>query len=238
MTIEQTDGVRHGMSTALAMGAIGTLALMATSTGWGDTVAGGSFASGMGLGLAFAISLGPQNLFLIRSGLVRRHLAPVLSAGIASEMALLLISAMASTFVATSFAPMRPAVVLLGAGFLLWCGIRQITQHNQHGIDHLSLRPESQAMAVGHMLLVTWCNPLGYLKWALFAGLLVAQPSAEAKLWCVTGLAFASLLKMSLWPLSGRLLGHVIRHKRTVHWFNRISGAALIGSGVMTFTQF
>jgi L-lysine exporter family protein LysE/ArgO len=237
MAMEETGTVRHGMSTALAMAALSALVLMATSTGWGDTGAGKSFVAGMGLGLAFAVSLGPQNLFLIRTGLVRRHLVPVLWAGLGSELALLLLSATASGMVAESFAPMRPAVVVLGAAFLVWCGVRQITQHNQHGIDHLSLRPESQGMAMGHMLLVTWCNPLGYLKWALFAGLLVSQPSAEAKLWCVGGLAVASVLKMALWPLSGRLLGHVLRHKSTVHWFNRVSGAALMGSGALTFMQ-
>ncbi|WEJ57830.1 LysE family transporter [Devosia sp. FJ2-5-3] len=239
MTTGESSTIRIGAPTGLALAGIATaLALAATSSGWAGGTDGKSFLTGLGLGLAFAASLGPQNLFLIRTGLVRRHMAPVLGAGLASEFTLLLLSAAASGVVAGAFAPIRPALIVLGAGFLLWCGLRQLSQHNQHGIDHVSLKPESHGVAIAHMLIVTWCNPLGYLKWALFAGLLVAQPDIEAKLWCVAGLALASIGKMAIWPLSGRLLGHVLRHKSTVHWFNRISGAALIGSAVLTCTQF
>jgi L-lysine exporter family protein LysE/ArgO len=193
--------------------------------------------SGFILGIGFAASVGPQNLYLIRAGLARRHLVPVVGVGLGSELVLLAFSASAAGSVMLAFETIRPMVVAFGAVFLLWSGLRTFAQHNRHGVDHLATGPETFAQAVAHMLLVTWCNPLGYLKWAIFASVMLAQSSDADRLWCCLGLGLASALKFVVWPMLGQVLGRMLRRQNSRIWFNRLSGTALIGSAMFTFGQ-
>jgi L-lysine exporter family protein LysE/ArgO len=195
------------------------------------------FLAGFTLGAGFAASVGPQNLVLIRAGLMQQHLLSVTATGLVSELMLLVISVLTSGIIVAGLGSVRPLAVGLGATFLLWCGVRTLTQHNPHGLDHLPSRLETLTQAISTILAVTWCNPLGYLKWAIFAGVLLAQPSQAERNWCIAGLVVASFLKFMLWPLAGRLLGQALRHPNATVWFNRVSGMALMVSAVFTYGQ-
>jgi len=235
----QRETVAAGVLVVVAAVSMLALALVASSTPTSapEFWLPPGLLAGFLLGAGFSASVGPQNLYLIRAGLVRRHLLHVTVAGLGSELILLATSVLASGAIVVALGSMRSAAIALGAAYLMWCGLRMLTQHNRHGLDHLTLKPETHSHAVATMLAVTWCNPLGYLKWAIFAGVLLAQPGEYERGWCIAGLALSSLLKFALWPLAGRLLGHILRHTSATLWFNRVSGTALIASGLFTFGQ-
>jgi L-lysine exporter family protein LysE/ArgO len=128
--------------------------------------------AGLGLGLSLIVAIGAQNAFVLRQGLLGRHVLPVVLLCIASD-ATLIVAGVGGGAVALTAAPwLLPVIRVAGAVFLLWYALAAARR---------ALRPSTlvadgpgdggtRRAAVVTCLLLTWLNPHVYLDTVVLLG--------------------------------------------------------------------
>ena len=188
-----------------------------------------AMVTGFVIGLGLILSIGPQNLQLIRAGATQRHGLVTATSGFLSEIVIVL-ATITWLGAALDRAP-QSAIVLqgLGAGFLVWCGTRTLI-HRRQGTGHPGHggRPLSLRGSVAAMLWVTWLNPLVYLEIGLVAGSVSLGFDAGTKASFAAGLLMASAIKFYGWTALGSGLSIWLSRADRMTWFNLVSGSVLI----------
>ncbi len=133
-------------------------------------------AAGFALGLSLILAIGAQNAFVLRQGLMRRHVGAVVAVCAVSDA--VLIAAGVAGFGALSRAVpgLETAMRLLGAAFLLWYGARTLRGAWRGGAV-LTAAHGTQGLraAVLTCLALTWLNPHVYLDTVVLMGAVSAQ---------------------------------------------------------------
>lgn len=131
---------------------------------------------GFFLGASLIIAIGAQNAFVLRQGLVARHVGPVVAICALSDALLISLGAAGMGSLVNASAGLFVGLAFAGAAFLAWYGIgaarRMLTPSilEAGGGDGLSLRA-----AVTTVLLLTWANPHVYLDTVVLLGTLANQ---------------------------------------------------------------
>lgn len=185
----------------------------------------GGFAVGAGL----ILSIGPQNLHLIRAGAHAGRGWITASVGYASEIVIFLA---AITWLAAMLKRAPEAVdglYALGVAFLLWCALGTL-RHAARPPAALGLhqaRRPLRAEVLG-ILWVTWLNPLVYLEVGLVAGTFALSQQGDGRVAFALGFLAASALRFYGWSMIGQRLGPWLAEGGRMRWFNGLSGAALL----------
>lgn len=133
--------------------------------------------AGFGLGLSLIVAIGAQNAFVLRQGILRQHVLPVVLLCAASDA--LLIAAGVSGFGAlATHAPWFEAAMRYGgAAFLFYYGTRAFRSALQGGaaMEEADKPADRLWVAVTTCLLLTWANPHVYLDTVVLLGSISAQ---------------------------------------------------------------
>jgi L-lysine exporter family protein LysE/ArgO len=188
-----------------------------------------ALTTGFAIGLGLVLSMGPQNLQLIRAGAMRRHGFATATSGFLSEIAIVLATIAWLGTVLETAPQATVALQVLGIGFLVWCGVRtlQRRRHPVEGLGHDG-SPISLRASVAAMLCVTWLNPLVYLEVGLVAGSASLGFDSGTKASFAVGLLAASAIKFYGWTALGRGLASWLCISDRMTWFNLTSGLVLI----------
>ena len=81
------------------------------------------FASGFGLAAALIVAIGAQNLFVLRQGLLRRHVMPVVMFCTLSDMVLVSAGVLGMGVIVQRMPALIWVMSLGGAVFLAWYGL-------------------------------------------------------------------------------------------------------------------
>ncbi len=136
-----------------------------------------SFLPGFALSLTLIMAIGAQNAFVLRQGLRREHVLPVVLV-CASSDAILITAGVAGFGALAEAAPwFAPLMRYGGAAFLLWYGWRNAVSAWRGGE---ALEAEWQATrslgkAILTLLALTWLNPHVYLDTLVLLGSISAQ---------------------------------------------------------------
>lgn len=192
------------------------------------------FARGLAVGFTIAATVGPISLLTIR-----RTIAHGRVYGLASGMGVALadasyggVAAFGLTAVTAVLVGIRPALGLVGGGFLVWLAIRTI----------LAPAPDREAAVVerpgllGAFLSIyglTMTNPMTILSFAgIFAGLGLAGGSAPDAALLTLGVFLGSATWwVGLTAIVGKARSRLTR--RVMVWINRVSGAVLLAFGAI-----
>jgi len=130
-----------------------------------------AFIAGFGLGLSLILAIGPQNAFLLRQGLRRSFVGPLVLFCTLSD-ALLIAAGVAGFGVLTEAAPwLAPAMRYGGAAFLLWYGFTSLRAAWIGGAAlEAGQGAGSLSAALATMFAITWLNPHVYLDTLLLVG--------------------------------------------------------------------
>ena len=198
-----------------------------------------SLATSALLLVAGAITPGPNNLLMLRVGLergVRAALLPatgVVLGGLA--MLLMLRAGMAGLFAAHP--RLRPLVVLGGAMFLAWLGLRMTWRSFGPAGTREEPAPHAASGALG-MLLLQFVNPKSWLLvltiTATAAGGGAREVSLAALLLLFIVIPYACL---ALWAAGGALAGSVLRTAGTRAWLERATAVLLLVSALILLVQ-
>jgi len=161
--------------------------------------------AGFGSGLSLIAAIGAQNAFVLRQGIRREHVLPVVVVCIASD-ALLILAGVAGFGALTSQAPwLLVAARLGGAAFLLVYAVfaarralrpAALTVEEDAGPVGGKRRPGPQA-AVLTVAALTWLNPHVYLDTVVLLGSLASAQGDPGRWLFAVGAAVASLVWFS-----------------------------------------
>lgn len=135
-----------------------------------------SVLAGFGLGFSLILAIGAQNAFVLRQGLLRRHVFAVCLTCALSDA--LLIAAGVAGFGALSKAVpwFEPAMRYGGAAFLIWYGARSFwAAWRGGGVLQAGTAAGGLRRALMTCLALTWLNPHVYLDTLVLLGAVSAQ---------------------------------------------------------------
>ena len=136
-----------------------------------------SLLPGFALSLTLIMAIGAQNAFVLRQGLRREHVLPVVLVCAASD-AVLIMSGVAGLGALAEAAPwFGPLMRYGGAAFLLWYGWRNAVSAWQGGeaLEAEGQSTRSLRKAILTLLALTWLNPHVYLDTLVLLGSISAQ---------------------------------------------------------------
>jgi L-lysine exporter family protein LysE/ArgO len=136
----------------------------------------GVYFAGFGLGLSLILAIGAQNAFVLRQGLRRLHVLPVVLVCAISDAALIAAGVAGFGALAEAVPGLEFGMRVFGAGFLIWYGARTLLAAWRGGA---SLQAGGDAQSLQSALLtclaLTWLNPHVYLDTVVLLGAISAQ---------------------------------------------------------------
>ncbi len=130
-----------------------------------------STLTGLGVGLSLIVAIGAQNAFVLRKGLQRAHVLPVVAVCALSDAVLILAGVAGIGVLVDRFPVALRVVTVLGALFLLVYGLLALNRARTPGAMTSQVEGTGSLIAaVATCLALTWLNPHVYLDTVVFLG--------------------------------------------------------------------
>jgi L-lysine exporter family protein LysE/ArgO len=188
-----------------------------------------AFLNGFALSAALIIAIGAQNLFVLRQGLLRQHIGPIILF-CASADALLISAGVAGVGAFLAAVPqLTTGLTLAGVGFLGWYGVKSL-----RGLasDEAMVVEGGGRATLGAVLTATagftFLNPHVYLDTVLLMGTAgAAQPAALRPIF-VAGAASASFTWFVALGYGARLLAPLFARPAAWRVLDAIVGVTML----------
>ena len=170
-----------------------------------------TFLAGFGLGLSLIIAIGAQNAFILRAGLLKRHVFILCSVCAVSD-ALLITAGVLGLGLLVNNAPFFLVFMkYAGAAFLFAYGFRSLLKSLKGG-RFLLAEGEANSLkeAILICLLLTWLNPHVYLDTVILLGIASTQYSENTHF--AAGAIASSFIFFYLLGFGARLLSNFFKH--------------------------
>jgi L-lysine exporter family protein LysE/ArgO len=193
------------------------------------------FLAGLGLGPSLIVAIGAQNAYLLRQGLRREHVLPVVIVCAASDVTLYVVGA-AGFGALTRAAPwLIDWARWLGAAFIIGYGLLAARRASRPSRPALQASEDSNATAAGGVVLtalaLTWLNPHVYLDTVLLAGSVAAAQGAGR--WSfVLGASVASIAWFVALGYGARGLSRWLRSPRAWRVLDGVIAVTMVAIGV------
>jgi L-lysine exporter family protein LysE/ArgO len=130
------------------------------------------YITGLLTGLSLIVAIGAQNAFVLRQGLISKHVFAVALACSLSDAALIALGVTSFRQIAVAAPWFLPAMRYGGAAFLIWYGARNLTSalRSSEALKAEEARPSSLAQTLAMCLALTWLNPHVYLDTLMLLG--------------------------------------------------------------------
>jgi L-lysine exporter family protein LysE/ArgO len=193
-----------------------------------------SAAAGVLTGLTLIIAIGAQNAFVLRQGLAREHVLPVVVICALSDLVLILAGVAGIGTVIRQAGWVIDVVRWLGVAFLTWYGVRSLLKARRN--DALAAgAPErlSRRTAVLTATALTWLNPHVYLDTVLLVGSIANTHGHAGRWWFAAGASVASVLWFSGLGFGARLASPLLSRPRAWQVLDVLIGLTMLGIAVM-----
>lgn len=159
----------------------------------------GAMTQGWLSGASLIMAIGAQNALVLRQGLLRNHVAPVVALCALSDLLLICLGVFGLGAAIASSAWLMNAFRYGGALFLLWYGV-QAARRAWRGAGALEAPAGSAGLAATLLsaLAMTYLNPHVYLDTVVLLGLLGNQQPADLRWAFATGASLASVMWFTL----------------------------------------
>lgn len=165
--------------------------------------------AGLGLGLSLIVAIGAQNAFVLRQGIRREHVLPVVLVCALSDAVLIIAGVSGIGFVVERFPVVLVILKWAGAAFLIAYGIlaaRRALAPGRLTADRAG-GETSLRTAVLTVVGLTWLNPHVYLDTVLLLGSIANTHGDDGRWAFAAGAVVASLLWFAALGFGARLLG-------------------------------
>jgi len=162
---------------------------------------------GLVLGFGLIVAIGAQNAYVLRCGLARRHVLPVVLLCACSDAVLIAAGCFGlGTLIGGSPVLLR-LVAAGGAAFLAWYGVQALRRSLAPGaLDAAAAVPASRTAALAAAAAFTWLNPHVFLDTVVLVGGISAQFQGTDRLSFALGAATASFVWFVLLGFGARIL--------------------------------
>lgn len=159
------------------------------------------------LGASLIIAIGAQNAFVLRQGLIARHVGPIVAICALSDAVLILAGAAGVGTLVNASSMLFSLLAFAGAAFLAWYG---------YGAARRALRPSALVAGGGEagtlktavvtVLALTWANPHVYLDTVVLLGGVSGRYPVETRAFFASGAMLASVIWFTTLGYGARLL--------------------------------
>ncbi len=152
-------------------------------------------AAGLTTGLSLIVAIGAQNAFVLRQGLARQYVGPVVAVCAISD-AILIAAGVSGIGAVVEHAEWALDVVRwLGVAFLAAYGVLTLARARRpQTLEAARAGVPSRRAAVGRALALTYLNPHVYLDTVLLLGSIANQHGAGGRWWFAAGAVLGSAL--------------------------------------------
>lgn len=192
------------------------------------------FQVGLALGMASMASVGPNNLMMIREGLLRGRAIFVASLVWGTYVALISASYLLGGSIAGLDPAVRTALSWLGLAAVAWFALQPFRAASAAGgVEQRSAHAESGRSCLARVMGVVWMNPLTYVELLLVpAALGQSFAAGRARLEFVMALILMAALACYGCTLGGGLMAWLLRNRANLRIFDLISGVILTAVAV------
>lgn len=185
-----------------------------------------TYVAGLAAGLSLIVAIGAQNAFVLRQGILRHHVVPVVMICTVADAVLILLGALG----AGTLVEAHPAVVDLlrwgGAAYLAWFAIGALrAARTPEGLA--AARESTGRSVVLTALALTFLNPHVYLDTVLMLGSIGATFGDQR--WAFSaGAVTGSIIWFPSLAFAGRRLAGVLARPRTWQAINLAIGIGML----------
>jgi L-lysine exporter family protein LysE/ArgO len=185
--------------------------------------------AGLLTGLSLIVAIGAQNAFVLRQGLLRQHIGPVVAVCAISDL-VLIGAGVAGIGAIVAHAPTALTVVRwLGAAFLTAYGVRSLWRARR--ADALTASSSTEPRLRGALVqtvALTWLNPHVYLDTVLLLGSIAAHHGPTGKWWFAVGAGLGSILWFAGLGYGARLAAPLLSRPRAWQVLDVLIGLTML----------
>jgi len=188
-----------------------------------------ALVAGLLTGLSLIVAIGAQNAFVLRQGLLRQHVGPVVAVCAVSDL-VLITAGVAGIGAIVQHAPTALTVVRwLGVAFLTAYGVRSLWRSRHAETLHAAAAdaPRLRA-AVIQAVALTWLNPHVYLDTVLLLGSIAAHHGPTGKWWFAAGAGLGSILWFTGLGYGARFLAPLLSRPRAWQVLDVLIGLVML----------
>ncbi|WP_205328410.1 LysE family transporter [Glycomyces sp. YM15] len=186
-----------------------------------------AFFTGLALGLALIVPIGAQNVFVFGQGVslgMPRALWAVVGAGVCDTI-LIVLGAAGTSALLHSVPGLRPAMLVAGALFLTYLGVKSLRAKPTELDDETGVRSRGQVLR--RTMAVSLLNPHAILDTVGVLGAAITAQAVGTRLPFAVGAVFASWTWFLVLATAAHALRRFMTKERRV-WFDRVSGMILL----------
>lgn len=202
-------------------------------TPWNLAHAAPTLLHGFLLYAGMVIAIGPQNLFVLRQGLGRRHLLVTALLCTVADMSLIGVSVGGLGAAVAANHRFSTIAALAGVAFLSWCGMSAlVTAWGRQGA--MAIEPASTTAltlkgTVVAALGFTFLNPAAYVDTLLAIGTASSQYTLDQRLVFGAGAVLAAGLWFFALSYGASRLTHLFQQRRAWQTLDAVSGCIMLG---------
>lgn len=192
--------------------------------------AGSALAAGLTLGAASLLSIGPNNLMLVREGLRGGRVGLVATLVWANYLVLVMVAFTLTDAIAIALAPLKSLLLWLGLAAVGWFAALSLRAalRAEARRGPAILGQEGRFACFCRVAAVVWLNPLTYVERLLIpAALCGTFENPALRLAFVSGLMIMTTVNCYGYSLASGYCASFLRHRRTLQVFDATSGLLL-----------
>jgi L-lysine exporter family protein LysE/ArgO len=200
---------------------------------------GSAFTTGFALSATLIIAIGAQNAFVLRQGIRKEHVAPIVAFCAIADLLLIGVGVAGLAGILGDSPTLVALLTIAGSAFLVWYGIRALQRallpqslRAAAGDEPLSLG-NAMAQAAGFTLL----NPHVYLDTVLLMGSIGTRQPPDLRIWFVGGAACASGVWFTTLGFGARLLAPIFARARAWQVLDTVVGLTMLSLAVLLIRQ-
>jgi L-lysine exporter family protein LysE/ArgO len=189
--------------------------------------------AGLLTGLSLIIAIGAQNAYVLRQGLLRAHIGPVVTLCAVSDVVLIAAGVSGVGTLVDQAGWLLDAARWLGVAFLVWyAGTTLRSAARPEALDARTAQAagESRGAVLGKAAALTWLNPHVYLDTVLLLGSIAAahDGSGGGRWWFAVGAGCASIAWFTSLGFGARLLAPLLARPRAWQLLDVLIAATML----------
>ena len=194
---------------------------------------------GLLTGLTLIVAIGAQNAYVLRQGLRRAYVGPVVAVCTVSDF-MLIVAGVAGIGVIVQHAGWAlTAVRWFGVAFLVWYGLSSAWRARRPASSLSAARDEAGGgpLAVRRALALTWLNPHVYLDTVVLLGSIANAHGTPGRWWFGVGACVASTLWFVGLGFGARFAAGLLATPRAWQVLDLLIAATMLGIAVKLATS-
>lgn len=189
---------------------------------------GGAVVVGFFTALSLIVAIGAQNAYVLRQGILRSHVLPLVLVCALSDVVLEFAGVAGIGALITGAAWVLTVVRWFGVAFLLWYAALSLRRaRHATGLAAAAGEPPRKVLLRGAAL--TWLNPHVYLDTVILLGSIANAHGTTGRWWFAVGSGFASIVWFTGLGYGARLLAPLLARPRAWQVLDVLIAILMVG---------